>query len=112
MKKRLDKIVDLIVNSINKDIKEEEERFNFKFERKSMKDYLEEIRWGMTSEEFKEEVMYIATNYDNELYKKGYLVDKLYIQMMDDGSIINNDGKEYSYKQIMSLVRNKVFKKQ
>ena len=107
---RLERVVELIANSMNEDIKSEEERFDFKFDRTNMKDYLEEIRWGMSSGEFKEEVRYLVTEHDNDLYRNGYVCEELYISMNDDCEVIDNDGRLYTYRQIMNFVRKKVFK--
>lgn len=107
---KLDMVVNLIVNQMNKDIQEEEKRHNFKFERTNMQDYLDEIRWGMTSKEFKEEVYYLANKQDNERYNNGYINARSYINMMDDGSIEEFDGTIITYRQIMARVRKEVFK--
>ena len=106
---RLHRTARIITEEIKKDIADEEKRYG-KMDITSMKDYLEEVRWGMTSKEFKEEVYYLATQYDNNLYENGCYTHRLYINMMDDGSIVEEDGTIYSYRQIMAEVRKQAFK--
>ena len=102
----LERAVDIISNSILEDIKRYEERWNCRGEITNMQEYLDNVA-GLSSREFKNDMMWLINNYNNENYSKG-IKDR--INMWDDGTIEEKDGTTYSYRTIMSLVRKKVFK--
>lgn len=106
---RIEKVVEFISKEIKKDIQEEEKRYG-KIDVDNMKDYLQEIRYGMTSAEFKEEILWMLTKHDNELYENGIYDRNEYFLANDDVEICEEDGTIYTYRQLMSRVRKNAFK--